>query len=67
MGQAMTTTQFFLHGRKRFTQTGWIKAQQSYRPGAFLAEAQLEGRVFGPLAPHAPPRPLGASRPPPQL
>lgn len=45
MGQAITTTQFFLHGRKRFTQTGWIKAQQSYRPGAFLAEADLDALV----------------------
>lgn len=45
MGQALTTTQFYLHGRNHFTAKGWKKAQEYYKHG-FLENIDLTGRVF---------------------
>eukprot|EP00040_Diaphanoeca_grandis_P027543 m.156966 g.156966 ORF g.156966 m.156966 type:complete len:342 (-) comp31035_c1_seq1:228-1253(-) len=45
MGQAITTSQFYLYGRKRFTQTGWAKASASYKQG-YLEGMDLNGRIF---------------------
>lgn len=48
MGQKITTAQFYVYGKKRFTRTGWQKAQTSppYQPPGWLDTVDLAGRVF---------------------
>lgn len=45
MGQAMTTTQFFLYGRRHFTRTGWERASKKYIPD-FLENMSLADKTF---------------------
>eukprot|EP00959_Pyramimonas_sp_CCMP1952_P087739 1835807-Pyramimonas_sp.AAC.4 len=43
--QGITTTQFYLYGRKRFTATGWEEASKVYKAGQ-LENAELSSKVF---------------------
>jgi hypothetical protein len=45
MGQKITTTQFYLYGRKHFTRTGWQSAFQGYASEG-LPDCDLSGKVF---------------------
>eukprot|EP00038_Savillea_parva_P005595 m.159241 g.159241 ORF g.159241 m.159241 type:complete len:341 (+) comp11757_c0_seq1:173-1195(+) len=46
MGQKITTTQFYLHGKKHFTRTGWEKNFMDYAPPGGFVDVDLSGRVF---------------------
>mmetsp|Transcript_35403 Transcript_35403/g.92639 ORF Transcript_35403/g.92639 Transcript_35403/m.92639 type:complete len:356 (+) Transcript_35403:91-1158(+) len=48
MGQKITTTQFYLYGKKHFTQTGWRNALQRCPPegGLLGATTDLTGHTF---------------------
>ena len=41
--QFITSTQFYLFGRSRFTQTGWQKAAKKYVQGE-LEDCKLQGK-----------------------
>ena len=43
--QFITSTQFYLFGRSRFTQTGWQKAAKKYVQGE-LEECKLQGKCY---------------------
>ena len=43
--QFITSTQFYLFGRSRFTQTGWHKAAKKYVQGE-LEECKLQGKCY---------------------
>ena len=43
--QFITSTQFYLFGRSRFTQTGWHKAAKKYVQGE-LDECKLQGKCY---------------------
>lgn len=46
-GQFAATSQFYLHGRKHFTRTGWQKHQARYEKPDFLSrELDMSGKVF---------------------
>lgn len=45
MGQGITTTQFYLYGRRNFTKTGYEKASKKFVPGE-LEGAKLSGRSY---------------------
>lgn len=44
MGQALTTTGFYLYGKRHFTRTGWLKNSASYDPNAL--DVNLSGKVY---------------------
>eukprot|EP00300_Choanocystis_sp_HF-7_P016818 c19540_g1_i7.p1 GENE.c19540_g1_i7~~c19540_g1_i7.p1 ORF type:complete len:304 (+),score=66.60 c19540_g1_i7:49-912(+) len=44
--QSITSTQFFLYGRSRFTQTGWEKAAKKYADPNLLDTVDLSERVY---------------------
>ena len=43
--QFITSTQFYLFGRSRFTQTGWHKAAKKYVQGE-LEDCKLQGKCY---------------------
>eukprot|EP00240_Pyramimonas_obovata_P005529 CAMPEP_0118953750 /NCGR_PEP_ID=MMETSP1169-20130426/57110_1 /TAXON_ID=36882 /ORGANISM="Pyramimonas obovata, Strain CCMP722" /LENGTH=328 /DNA_ID=CAMNT_0006901283 /DNA_START=81 /DNA_END=1064 /DNA_ORIENTATION=- len=43
--QGITSTQFYLYGRKRFTATGWEEASKAYKAGQ-LENAELSSKVY---------------------
>jgi dehydrogenase/reductase SDR family protein 12 len=45
-GQFAATTQFYLHGRKHFTRTGWEAASRLYPQPDVLTTLSLRGRCF---------------------
>jgi len=46
MGQAITTTQFYVYGRSHFTRTGWERSVKTYEQPNLLNEVDLAGRVY---------------------
>ncbi|KAK3289463.1 hypothetical protein CYMTET_3113 [Cymbomonas tetramitiformis] len=45
ISQGITSTQFYLHGRKNFTRTGYEEAKKSFKPGA-LEQVDLKDKVY---------------------
>lgn len=46
MGQAITSTQFYLMGRNHFTQTGYLRHVQNYSSPDPLPSGTLQGKAF---------------------
>lgn len=46
MGQKISTTQWYVYGRRHFTRTGWQKAQAKYDRSIRLEDMDLSGRIF---------------------
>jgi dehydrogenase/reductase SDR family protein 12 len=46
MGQAITTSQWYLYGKANFTRTGWEKASKLYTDPTFLDTVDLKSRVY---------------------
>jgi len=44
--QTIASTQFFLYGKRHFTQTGYVRASQAYSNDKTLEEAKLEGKTY---------------------
>jgi dehydrogenase/reductase SDR family protein 12 len=45
-GQFAASTQFYLHGRKHFTRTGWETARKAYAQPDVLTTLSLAGKTF---------------------
>lgn len=46
MGQGMSASQFFLYGKKHFTQTGYVNHAAKYTKTEQLEKLNLAGKVF---------------------
>jgi hypothetical protein len=42
--KGLTATQFYLHGKKNFTRTGWENASKNYVPGE-LENVEMKGKI----------------------